>query len=133
VSNSAPGTSIAFREMLHKIHMGKDLTNPTAYKIEGNSTWSSYEAVGFPAMPGGPAQCVKCHGNTAWQLPGDRNHPTQQVVPAAKWGFVCGSCHDSTAAQAHITLQTAPNGAEACDVCHGPGKSEEVKKAHFPR
>jgi len=133
VSASAPGTSIAFREMLHKIHLGKDLYDPLAYKIEGNSTWSSYEHVGFPAMPGGVTQCVKCHGNDAWKLPGDRSHPTQQVVPAAKWGFVCGSCHDAPAAKAHITLQTAPNGVEACDVCHGPGKSEEVQKAHFPR
>jgi len=133
VSNSAPGTAIAFREMLHKIHMGKDLYDPLAYKIEGNSTWSSYENVGFPAMPGGVAQCVKCHGNDAWKLPGDRSHPTQQVTPAAKWGFVCGSCHDAPWAKAHITLNTTPAGAESCDTCHGPGKEFEVKKAHFPR
>ncbi len=125
-STTAPGTSIAFREMLHKIHMGKELSNPQTF-------FAGFDGVGFPAMPGGVAQCVKCHGNSAWKVPGDRNHPTQQVVPAHKWGFVCGSCHDSNSAQAHIALQTVPNGAEACDVCHGPGKGEDVVKVHFPR
>jgi hypothetical protein len=125
-STTAPGTSIAFRELLHKMHMGKELSNPQTF-------FAGFEEVGFPAMPGGVAQCVKCHGNDAWKVPGDRNHPTQQVVPAQKWGFVCGSCHDSNAAHAHITSQTVPNGPEACDVCHGPGKGEDVVKVHFPR
>jgi hypothetical protein len=129
-----PGVSIAFREMLHKIHMGKELTNADAYVIAGNNGSSNtYEHVGYPALPGGVLQCVKCHGNDAWQLPTNRDHPTSQNVPVRSWRVVCGSCHDSAAAHAHIDVQTSPGGFESCAVCHGPLREEDVVKVHFPR
>ncbi len=87
----------------------------------------------FPAWPGAVRQCERCHGNDAWHAPLNRTHPAVGSVPARVWGFVCGSCHDSTAAHAHIDTQTAPNGQEACDVCHGEGKPEDVVKVHVPR
>jgi cytochrome c5 len=43
--------------------------------------------------------------------------------PAAS---ACASCHNDTAAAAHISANTSDSlGAESCNVCHGPGRSEE--------
>lgn len=130
------GVSIGFREMLHKIHKGEELANAATYEVLGNGTPPSrngYGEVVFPAWPGGVRQCERCHGNDAWHAPQNRTHPAVGSVPARVWGFVCGSCHDSTSAHAHIDTQTAPNGQEACDVCHGEGKPEDVVKVHVPR
>jgi hypothetical protein len=129
-----PGVSISFREMLHKIHMGRELTNADQYVVSGNNgSIHTYEHVGFPAMPGGVRQCVKCHGNDAWHAPKQRDHPTEQVVPAREWRVVCGSCHNSAAAHAHIDTQTSPAGEEACATCHGSLRTADVVKVHFPR
>jgi hypothetical protein len=129
-----PGVSIAFREMLHKIHMGKELTNAATYVVAGNNGSSNlYDEVGFPALPGGVRQCVKCHGNDAWHEPANRDHPTSQGAPVRSWRVVCGSCHDSTAAHAHIDAQTSPSGHESCAVCHGSLRDADVVKVHFPR
>ena len=43
----------------------------------------------------------------------------------------CASCHDTTPALAHIDANTAPSGAEACAVCHGIGKDNDVRSAHL--
>jgi OmcA/MtrC family decaheme c-type cytochrome len=129
-----PLVSISFREMLHKIHMGRELTNAATWTVAGNNGSSNtYGHVGFPPQPGGVMQCVKCHGNDAWHAPLNRDHPTEQVVPVRSWKFVCGSCHDSAAAQAHIDVQTSPSGIESCAVCHGELRDKDVVKVHFPR
>ena len=44
----------------------------------------------------------------------------------------CGSCHDSTAATAHIDQNTIV-GVEACDVCHGDGRFMDPIEIHLPR
>jgi hypothetical protein len=114
--------------------MGRDLTNAATYVVAGNNGSSNtYEHVGYPAQPGGVRQCVKCHGNDAWHAPTNRDHPTDQILPVRSWKFVCGSCHDSTAAHAHIDTQTSPAGEEACAVCHGDLRVADVVKVHFPR
>ena len=47
-----------------------------------NFTGHTYEEIVFPALPGGVQNCDACHGSsTAWQSPGDRNHPTEQGLP----------------------------------------------------
>jgi hypothetical protein len=43
---------------------------------------------------------------------------------------VCGACHDSDTAQAHIAAQTSGAGQESCAVCHGPGRNEDVAVVH---
>jgi hypothetical protein len=93
---------------------------------------NTYGEVEFPAMPGGVMQCIKCHGNDAWHQPAPRDHPAAALT-ARVWKSVCGSCHDSTAAHAHIDVQTAPSGAESCAVCHGPGRDQDVVRVHLPR
>jgi OmcA/MtrC family decaheme c-type cytochrome len=44
----------------------------------------------------------------------------------------CGSCHDSTAAVAHIS-QNIIDGVESCDVCHGDGRFMDPIEIHQPR
>jgi OmcA/MtrC family decaheme c-type cytochrome len=124
-SNLLPGSSdpIEFRQMLHKIHMGELLPDAATYQFATEGE--------FPAMPGGPEQCVRCHGNTSWHVPAPREHDSASV-PVRIWGDACGSCHDSDAAQAHIQVQTSPTGFESCDVCHGLGRDWNVEKMHHP-
>jgi len=132
------GVQVSFREMVHKIHMGEDLTNASSYTVVGfgsggppnNFSTHGYGEVVFPALPGAARNCEKCHGDSsAWQSPSDRNHPTEQVLPVRSWAIECGACHDSSAAASHIGLQTWM-GIESCNTCHGPGKSVSVEKMH---
>ncbi len=129
-----PGVAIEFRQMLHKIHKGAELYNAATYTVVGNGGNSSqYGEVEFPAMPGGVKQCVRCHGNDAWKVPGARSHASA-TLDVRVCGVACGSCHDSPTAAAHITANTTSGvGAEACAVCHGPGQTADVAVVHTPR
>jgi OmcA/MtrC family decaheme c-type cytochrome len=143
VAGNAPpttGATINFRTMLHKIHQGEELANASTYTVVGfgSAAWpnnfsaNTYADVVFPALPGGTANCAKCHGdsNQAWIEPSDRNHPTDQSLPVRSWRAACGACHDSDAATAHIDAQTSGRGAESCSVCHGPGRDWSVQVMH---
>jgi hypothetical protein len=95
-----------------------------------------YDEVHFPAMPSGTQDCSKCHGaaSTAWTEPDDRGHPTEQGMAVQEWTIVCGACHDSPSAQAHIETQSSPTtGAEACTTCHGLGQTWNVELMHVVR
>lgn len=143
VATNAPATdatTINFRTMLHKIHRGEELANASTYTIVGfgsgafpnNFGSSTFGEIVFPAMPGGVSNCTVCHGasNVSWQEPSDRNHPTDQDSPVRRWTAVCGACHDSDDALAHIEVQTTSSGAESCGVCHGPGKEWSAARVH---
>jgi len=141
VAANAPattGVTVSFRTMLHKIHQGEDLANAATYDVVGfgsgaypdNFAVSNFAQVVFPTEPGGTDHCVKCHGNNAWKEPRERAHPTDQVVPIRRWAAVCGSCHDTTDAQAHINVQTDSAGNESCGVCHSRGRDEDVERVH---
>jgi len=143
VAGNAPdttGTTVQFRTMLHKIHMGEELANAASYQVIGfgstaypnNYGVTSFEEVLFPALPGGVANCSKCHGNEAWHEPAPRNHPSEQGTAVKRWAMVCNACHDSTDATAHIAVQTDASGNESCGVCHGEGKEWSVERVHKP-
>jgi OmcA/MtrC family decaheme c-type cytochrome len=120
-STPTPMVTVSFREMLHKIHRATDLPDAATYPFEAET--------GFPAMPGGVKQCVKCHGSSdVWMAPHDRTYPGSATL-ARNWTVPCASCHSSVDAKAHIDIQ-APDGVESCEVCHGAGRSEEVAKVH---
>ena len=124
--------TIDFRTMIHKIHHGKELDKAQEYAVIGfRGTPHTYEHVAFPVMNGGTRDCAKCHGenNSAWQNPAPRNHPMQMYRTGA-WQAACNSCHDSDAEIAHAQANTAPNGGEACAICHGPGEIEDVIDVH---
>jgi len=143
VAGNAPatdGVTVNFRTMLHAIHRGEELANASTYTVVGfgsgafpnNFTPHTYGEVVFPAMPGTVSNCTVCHGtsNTAWKEPSDRNHPTHQGAPVKRWAAVCGACHDSDDALAHIQVQTSSSGAESCGVCHGPNKEWSTERVH---
>lgn len=146
VSANAPATagrSVSFRELLHGIHMGSALDDPAGLQVVGLGeaaypddfevqSWSSSL---FPALPDAAAHCETCHGasNTAWLEPTDRDHPAGQSTQVAEWTAVCAACHDRPAAVAHMQSNTAPSGAEACDICHAESASYPVDQLHITR
>jgi OmcA/MtrC family decaheme c-type cytochrome len=146
VAANAPattGATVSFRTMIHKIHMGEELANASAYELVGfgSAAWPNnfgvvdFAEIAFPAMPDGTKNCAACHGpdNTAWFAPAERLHPDVSVPPTQSWRAVCGSCHDSASTTAHIDAQTAPTGFESCEVCHGDGGPWRVDVVHKTR
>ncbi|HEX5010713.1 MAG TPA: hypothetical protein VFY71_09945 [Planctomycetota bacterium] len=132
---ATPGTTIDFRTMLHKIHMGKDLADASTYAVIGSDgETGNWANVIFPPMPGGVRNCFVCHGadSVAWKEPPDRDYPTGQSPTVHEWASACASCHADDATAAHIAANTAPNGAESCAVCHGQGKEFAVELMHKP-
>lgn len=86
----------------------------------------------FPSMPG-VQDCSVCHGSsTAWVQPAEREHPNQ-VYPTRAWSIACGGCHDSTPATAHMDANTSNSGYEACAICHGEGRDQDVRSMHLIR
>ena len=123
-TSPTPRVSASFREMLHKIHMSEELPDAATYPWEAET--------GFPAMPGGAKDCVKCHGNETWTAPSDRAHPAPGSPHARNWTFACASCHNTPAAQAHFDIQS-PGDMESCEICHGADRDESVAKVHETR
>jgi hypothetical protein len=128
------GVTINFRTMLHKVHMGEELTNASTYTVLGNSSSvNTYGEVVFPALPGRTMNCTKCHGSADnWKSPGDRQHPAQ-ATPTREWRAACGACHDSPAATGHIDVMTSGSGVESCEVCHGTDAEFPVELMHKVR
>lgn len=127
--------SIAMGAMIHNIHAAR---------------MPLFSGVTYPQSL---ANCEACH------LPGTYNAARTEALPISTgpgadatlytddtWSSAtagtCGTCHDSTAAKAHMTQNggafgvaggktLAPSSSsEACAVCHGPGRPEDTAKAH---
>jgi OmcA/MtrC family decaheme c-type cytochrome len=142
VAANAPATTgltIEFRSMLHKAHMGANLTNASTFNVVGfgagaypnNFGLVSFAETEFPAEPAGVKQCSTCHGtSTAWQLPVDRSHPTASTAPSQSWTLTCGSCHDGDDAAAHFQIMTTSVGVESCSVCHSQEDEFPVSLVH---
>jgi hypothetical protein len=134
-----PGVTTDFRTLLHKVHMGEELAHASSFVVDGVFLGTpypvTYDEVAFPSLPGGAMNCEKCHGegSTSWHEPASRAHPDPRTPPTRDWRAVCGACHDSDAAAAHIDVQTSTHGAESCAVCHGPGKEWNVALVHKTR
>ncbi len=121
-----PGESIHFKNMIHKIHTGEDLTS-TFTVVNSN-----FNEVRFP---GDRRDCVKCHLPNTYQVPlpdgvlptvtprGYMN-PTQPIAAA------CLGCHDKKSAAAHASIMTSPALGESCDVCHGTSADFSLDKVH---
>jgi OmcA/MtrC family decaheme c-type cytochrome len=121
------GESVDFRTMLHKVHHGRELANASTYFA------GDFAEIGFPDLRGGTKDCTKCHGNTAWQDPKDRDHPSAQGLPAREFRAVCTSCHDSAGVGAHVDLMTSASGEESCVTCHGAGNDLGIDIVHKVR
>lgn len=117
------GQSISMQVMIHRIHMGHELTRD--YSVGGNS----YNEVRYPSAR---SNCLMCHeGNTytratgalATLTPADFFSPQRQMTAA------CLGCHDSVGAAAHAYTNTAAFG-ESCRACHGEGREYAISRAH---
>ncbi len=141
--------SIDFKRMLHKIHTGIDLENKP-YIIYGfgppppagqGFSINDFSDVRFP---GDRRNCAKCHVDTTYLMPPfpgtalgtlvtHLDPATGNQVVDGHLGpirSVCTACHDGDDVAAHAETQTAPDGTEACPVCHQEGAAFAVSVMH---
>lgn len=149
-----------YKVMIHRIHRGADGSQP--YVLGAEPAPDPASPQGTPSDFGGlryPAdlrRCSACHEPGTEGLPlGPDVRPSRAEIlvctedpgaddddfcdartgtesPRPPITAVCTSCHDSLAATAHAAVMTTAGGAESCLVCHGPGASADVARAHAP-
>ena len=159
VTQTATGNSVDFKVYIHNIHLGFDRT-------PGNTAWyGSDNLTSTVRYPDTLKNCQHCHvpGGELLPMVAPTNQASQSVqticnaspcsaaanVSIASTTYtpptiaVCTTCHDTTSAKLHATLQAAnvgasapqsasnPNGyAESCDTCHGTGREFDVAVVH---
>jgi OmcA/MtrC family decaheme c-type cytochrome len=142
------------KDLVHGIHAGAERSDPFNF-IRGNpnpggSGQGAYE-FGSDEFPGKLADCMACHKTGTYNVVTNSSalwtvvkaNAETQVGPVldptlmsriAPNTSACGSCHDSDEAKAHFNLNTSFGlGSESCNVCHGPGRSEDVVVVHSER
>ncbi|MGE3500141.1 MAG: OmcA/MtrC family decaheme c-type cytochrome [Candidatus Binatia bacterium] len=143
--------SIDLKVMIHAIHTGEDLTQQP-YIIYGfgppPQNYAQHD-FGNVRYPGDRRLCATCHVDESHLLPPypgtalptlrtKLDPATGNVIPADPAEIqpitaVCTSCHDSESARAHAATNTAPDGTEACLVCHEEGAPYAVSVVHAVR
>jgi OmcA/MtrC family decaheme c-type cytochrome len=131
---------IHFKYMIHKIHRGAELAN-LPYIVYGyRSSVHDYSDVHFP---GDLRDCDACHvdvdpdpddyRSSAWlPLPEGAlptHSPAAAIPDMEPITATCLSCHDSDSAASHALGNTSDLG-EACETCHGDGKTYSVERVH---
>lgn len=153
--------SVDLAVMIHRIHMGEELTQP--YVLGGNPTPTKANPLGTPVdfgevrYPGDRNACWTCHTGATYTLPLDSkllpkktqiltciedpladadNYCDQRSVLSEKIippeTATCTGCHDAPYVMAHAETMTNASGIEACATCHGPGAEFDVQKVHAP-
>jgi mono/diheme cytochrome c family protein len=163
-----PQTTNNFKDMIHGIHAGKDRTTPIRIvRDRTNATTANGQIaiidganIGFPGIL---SNCKSCHTYNGYNVPtsgkllasrelADNGALVDITSSKASIATVsatdkmispftaaCVTCHDSTAAQAHMNLnggqikvnRSALNPAlESCAVCHGAGSEFDPVKVH---
>lgn len=124
-----PTRSIDFRFLIHRIHMGHELTRDyTQVGFMGRLV--NYNEVHYPSDQ---RTCEMCH------LEGTYNVPVAGIVPIVDENeffspippnsAACLGCHDDVGAAAHAFTNLTDFG-EACSACHGEGRAFAVAKVH---
>jgi OmcA/MtrC family decaheme c-type cytochrome len=151
--------SVSLRTMIHGIHLGGGHSAPyvlggfpAASPADPDGTQLDFaELVHFP---GNIQDCGTCHvgGSEVLPMPAGRepalaaildctedpdddedsycNTIEAEEIVMAPITSVCTSCHDDASTAAHAATNTAPNGAEACVTCHGPGSAADAALYH---
>mgnify|MGYP000574225210 CR=1 FL=1 len=141
--------SLDFKTMIHGIHAVTKREIPL--QVVGYKGFATH--VYDRAFPRGIGDCTACHDNDSYSLPIsetalgttidtgiDREDPNDDLV-VSPTAAVCSSCHDANSAQGHMELNGADfstnqadldNGLviEQCSICHGAGRTYDVKKMH---
>ncbi|KPK55542.1 MAG: hypothetical protein AMS21_13560 [Gemmatimonas sp. SG8_38_2] len=147
--------TIDFKRMIHRIHASGATDTPFGVCGYGNS--AHYYDVTYP---GHLNNCEGCHEPTddnpypyhpveAGEILGttisagaDLDSPIDDVVISPN-SAVCSSCHVSDLAKTHMEQNGGDfaatkaadstlisSGVESCALCHGPGRSADVKEVH---
>ncbi len=119
-----PPTTIDFKVMIHKIHLGEEGGEP--YIIYGYR--GSVNDFGNVLYPADLRDCDKCHVDDSYMLPLDSGvlgttvkQEGEVVSYTPPMTSACLSCHPSDADAAHAEIMTTGVGVESCPVCHGVG------------
>jgi OmcA/MtrC family decaheme c-type cytochrome len=142
--------TIDFKRMVHRIHSGGATGVP--YEVCGFG--NSVHVYDF-AYPGHLNNCEGCHEpdgyypveageilGTTISVGADAASPTDDVVISPN-ASVCSSCHVTDLAKLHMEQNGGnfaatklpdstlnPADVESCALCHGPGRSADVKEVH---
>jgi OmcA/MtrC family decaheme c-type cytochrome len=124
-----PAQSIDFKYMIHKIHMGEELSRDyTVIGFMGNP--ANYNEVLYP---GYVANCEGCHVNDSYAVPSggvlETPTPYDFFSPTPPNSTACLSCHDGLGAAAHAFTNISPFD-ESCGTCHGSGAEFDVARIH---
>ena len=116
--------------MIHKIHRGAELEN--GYIVYGYR--SSLHDFSHVEYVGDLRKCDACHVDGSYQLPlpaglESVTTPRDTWTPMLPETASCLSCHDGSSAAVHADSNSTDLG-EACDVCHGVGKTYSVDRVH---
>jgi OmcA/MtrC family decaheme c-type cytochrome len=142
---------IDMKVLIHKIHRGEALADKPYLVYGFGAPPTGYSVFDFSEVlfPGDLRDCEACHVEDTYLIPPypgpalptvrTRLDPASgDPVPAdppevAPITAVCTACHDSDEAVAHADTQTAPDGVEACAVCHAEGRDFAVSQLHAGR
>jgi OmcA/MtrC family decaheme c-type cytochrome len=143
--------TIDFKRMVHRIHSG-GAPDGVPYEVCGFR--NSVHVYDF-AYPGHLNNCEGCHKpdsyypveagtilGTTISVGADAASPTDDVVISPN-ASICSSCHVSDLAKLHMEQNGGnfaatknadstlnPADVESCGLCHGPGRSADVKEVH---
>jgi OmcA/MtrC family decaheme c-type cytochrome len=126
-----PAQGINFKEMIHKIHTGDDLTYDfTVYGF--NSSVHNYNELRYP---NDRRNCTACHVDETQYLPLAENlsssiQPRDRIDPMPPATGACLSCHTSQSAAAHADINISETLGESCAVCHGEDREFSVDRIH---
>ena len=151
VAAGALTATIDFKVLIHKLHRGENLEQQPYIVYGFGPSPPGYAVHDFGELlyPGDLRICESCHeegtelippfpGTALPTLRTKLDPASGNEVPAdppqtEPITSVCTACHDGDAAIAHAQTQTAPDGVEACPVCHAEGREVAVSAAHAGR
>ncbi|HPC84128.1 MAG TPA: OmcA/MtrC family decaheme c-type cytochrome [Thermoanaerobaculaceae bacterium] len=120
-ADAVTGNSYDFKEMIHRIHMGKNLPSVKAGGRYGFGTNVDFSTVAYPQDI---RNCTTCHQRTAPEGHIWYTNPSRKA---------CGSCHDDIDFEAGVGHPPQADDS-ACASCHRPeGEFEfdaSIKGAH---
>jgi menaquinol-cytochrome c reductase cytochrome b/c subunit len=132
-----PPEPVLFRNLIHRIHTGEDLTHPFVV-IGGNPASPLRSIWGRCIRSRRTERIALCHEPGTFNITSTlealspmtvtQQGQTVRTVPPVT--AACTGCHDSDRTLAHAAAQTTSQGVETCAVCHGPGRPASVSAVH---